>query len=69
MILHLESGTYFGLDRVGTRVWQLLEDGKSLSEICDVMLEEFDVGRDALEHDTLALVEALADKHLLTKSV
>jgi len=27
VILDLDSGTYFGLDEVGTRVWQLLAQG------------------------------------------
>ena len=39
VILDLESGTYFGLDPVGARIWQLLEGGKSLAQACDVMVE------------------------------
>ena len=31
VILHLESGIYFGLDPVGARAWQLIQAGKSLS--------------------------------------
>ena len=31
VLLHLDSGTYFGLDPVGTRAWQLIQAGKSLS--------------------------------------
>ena len=30
VILNLDSGTYFGLDRVGTRIWSLLQEGGSL---------------------------------------
>ena len=39
VILDLTSGTYFGLDPVGARIWQLLTEGKSLSAVCDAMLE------------------------------
>ena len=43
VILHLGSGTYFGLDAVGARIWQLMGEGKSLDEICDVVLDEYDI--------------------------
>ena len=66
VILDLESGTYFGLDNVGARIWQLLEAGKSLPEVCDVMVQEFEVSRDELERDVLALAGDLLDKKLIT---
>jgi hypothetical protein len=65
VLLDLESGTYFSLDTVGAHIWGMIEKGKSLNQICDAMLEEFDVTRDVLEHDTLALAKELADKKLV----
>jgi Coenzyme PQQ synthesis protein D (PqqD) len=65
VILNLASGTYFGLDPVGARIWQLMEQGKNLAQICDAMLEEYHVARDVLERDTLALARELADKKLI----
>jgi hypothetical protein len=66
VILHLESGTYFGLDPVSARIWQLIEKGKSLAEVCDAMVEEYDVSRDVLERDALGLVRDLVEKKLVT---
>jgi hypothetical protein len=66
VILDLSSGTYFGLDPVGARIWHLLETGQSLVGICDVMVEEFEVSRDELERDVLALVRDLLDKKLIS---
>jgi len=65
VILDLASGTYFGLDPVGARMWQLMEQGKNFAQICDAMQEEYDVSRDVLEKDVLALAEALAEKNLI----
>ncbi|MFO7642597.1 MAG: PqqD family protein [Candidatus Competibacteraceae bacterium] len=65
VILNLESGTYYGLDPVGARMWQLLGEGKPLGEVCDAMLAEYDVTRDRLEEDLLKLVEELAGKGLI----
>jgi hypothetical protein len=66
VMLDLASGTYFGLDAVGMRLWQLLQEGKSLRQICDVMIEEFDVSREVLEQDVLALARDLVDKKLVS---
>lgn len=66
VILDLASGTYFGLDPVGARVWQLITDGKKLSEICTVMLEEYEVSQGDIERDALALAQDLADKGLIS---
>lgn len=66
VILKLETGVYFGLDPVGTRVWQLLETGDTLTQICEVMFKEYDVSRKDLERDVLDLVEQLLEKQLLT---
>jgi Coenzyme PQQ synthesis protein D (PqqD) len=66
VLLHLESGIYFGLDPVGARAWQLIEGGKSLSQACDAMIEEYDVSREVLKQDVLALARDLVDKNLLS---
>ena len=66
VLLDLASGNYYGLDPVGARMWQLLSDGKTLVQACDVLLAEYDVTRDALERDIERLVAELGAKGLLT---
>lgn len=68
VILDLESGTYFGLDPVGARIWQLIAEGRSLEEVCDAMMAEFDVSRSDIERDTAQLVEQLVTSGLLAAS-
>jgi hypothetical protein len=60
VILDLASGTYFGLDAIGARIWQLMEAGKPLAEVCDVMTGEYDVTRGQMQQD---LVNLLAELH------
>lgn len=59
VMLDLANGTYFSLDLVGARIWQLLGEDKTLAEICDVMTDEYEVARDEIERDVLNLVEEL----------
>lgn len=65
VILDLASGTYFGLDPVGARIWELLGEGRTLGQVCDQMLEEYAVSREELERDTLRLTQELLDQGLI----
>ena len=68
VILDLASGTYFGLDATGARIWQLMGEGKTLAEICEAMLAEYEVSREAIECDVLALAEDLCAKQLISSA-
>jgi hypothetical protein len=58
VILNLDSGTYYGLNEVGARVWELVQQPRSFSELHQALLEEYDVHSDACKQD---LVEVLLD--------
>ena len=64
-ILHLESGRYFTLDPVGSRVWQLIASPRTAEEIVDVLVVEFEVDRDRCEQDVHSLLFQLERRGLL----
>lgn len=66
VLLNLESGVYYGLDPVGTRVWQLLLQGQTIAEICGTMIDEYDVAPDVLRDDVLRLVGELRERGIVT---
>jgi len=65
VILDLKSEQYFGLDEVGTRIWQLLEEHGDLQKTLDTMLEEFDVDEDRLKKDLDTLIDKMKENGLL----
>jgi len=65
VILNLASSTYFGLDGVGTRIWQLCEAHGSLRTVFDAMQREFDAPDDTLQSDLLTFVDELLARGLL----
>ena len=65
VILDLPSGTYFGLDPIGARMWQLMGEGRTLGEVCEAMLEEYEVSREDIESDVLKLAAELLAKQLI----
>ena len=67
VILNIQSGIYFGLDRIGTRIWQLIDELGDLDSIVRVMADEYDADRDVLRADVESLVAALLEKQLITQ--
>ena len=68
VLLDLASGTYFGLDPVGTRLWELATEGKTLGDIQARMLDEFEVEAAVLRRDLQALLERLVASGLIALS-
>lgn len=66
VLLDLASESYFGLNSVGTRLWQLLGENDALQSAFDAMTQEFDVEPERLQTDLLALVAKLAEAGLVT---
>jgi hypothetical protein len=65
VLLNLDSGQYYGLNEVGTRMWQLLAEAARPELAVEPLLAEFDVAREELEADMLALLQQLAAKGLI----
>jgi hypothetical protein len=68
VLLNSQSENYFGLDEVGTRVWQLLQSNKDLQRIFDLLIEEFEVEPDRLQQDLINLTHDLNEAGLIILS-
>ena len=51
VLLDLNNENYFGLNEVGTRIWQLLQEQNNLEIIYDIMLDEYEVDAKQLRKD------------------
>ena len=66
VILHLEDGVYYGLNEVGTRVWQLVQVPRNVEQIVHALVEEFDVQPERCQKDVGAIIAELAARGLVT---
>ena len=66
VLLDLEGESYFGLNEVGTRIWQLLQSTPTVVETLDTLSDEYDVRREQLETDVSDLLVRLADAGLIS---
>ena len=64
-ILSLTSGTYYGLNAVGGRIWTLIREPQVVQGILERLLAEYDVEASRCETDLIALLQELTDEGLV----
>lgn len=67
VVLNLDTGIYFGLNATGLRMWQLIEQHRTLDRVLALLEREFDAPAAELEADLLAWVSQLEDQGLLRR--
>ena len=64
-LLNLDSETYFGLDDVGTRMWQAMEQAETIGAAARALVEEYDAPLEEIERDIVKLAADLRGHGLL----
>ena len=65
VILNVDDDRYYGLDDIGTRIWQVLTECGSLERTFQALKAEYDVDPGTLRRDISGLVDKLTEKGLL----
>ena len=65
ILLNLSTGVYFGLDPIGTRVWQHLRERGRLGTMLAALQEEFEVEPLRLAQDVQRLMRRLKQDGLI----
>lgn len=61
IILNIETGAYCGLNRVGTRIWRILQKPVSVAGIQATLLREYDVDPQQCEREVSKLLEKMIE--------
>jgi len=65
VLLNLDSGLYFGLDPIGTRIWILLSERQPLPQIVSALMAEYEVDDEQCKADLLKLLADLEEQELV----
>jgi hypothetical protein len=65
VLLSIETGKYYNMDPIGSRIWELIKEPISVSQLIDILLGEFKVDREQCEAEVLAFLNKLAGDHLI----
>jgi Coenzyme PQQ synthesis protein D (PqqD) len=64
-ILDLAGGVYYGLDEVGARIWELIQEPIAVNQIQATIVEEYEADQIRVERDVLAFLQRLVDEGLV----
>jgi hypothetical protein len=65
-LMSITNGAYYGMDKIGSRVWGLIVQPRAISGVVDQLLTEFEVDRPTCEQHVLTFLQKLADADLLS---
>ena len=65
VIMSINSGSYHFINETGRRIWELIEQPKTVAQICDILIEEFDVDRETCQKDVLQYLKALRTRQVI----
>jgi hypothetical protein len=65
VLLNLQTERYFGLDAVGTRMWEAVTRSSTIAAAYEKLLEEFDVEAEVLRNHLDELLSGLVENGLL----
>lgn len=65
VILNLTDDTYYGLPEVGAFVWSLLKEPRTLDELREAVVAEFEVEPAVAEDDLRGLISSLSERQLV----
>jgi len=65
ILLDIDSGYFFQLNRTGAAIWSVVSEPRSLDVICEKMAAEFRVDPEACRADVVEFVGDLIERGLL----
>ncbi len=65
VILNLKSGVYYGLNSVGTRIWDMIQSPKTLAEIQETIVAEYDVEPERCGNEVMDIFKELKTAGLI----
>jgi hypothetical protein len=60
-----EEGNYYGLDPVGRRIWDIIGEPRTVSDICAELLMDYHVPAATCEAEVLAFVKELVEHRVV----
>ena len=68
VMMSLERGEYFGLQGVGPRIWELLEERQTVDQLTKIIVTEYDVDESICRADIQELLDSLLLNNLVQRA-
>lgn len=68
VMMSVEKGNYYGLNRVGSEIWEKLTEPLTVGCLCDKLMQEFNVEKEQCEREVITYLEKLVSEGLILVS-
>jgi len=68
VLLTIESGKYFKVDAVGSRVWEIIKEPTTIQALLNQLIEEYEVSLEQCQKDIMPFMEELQKDKLILLS-
>ena len=65
IVLNMKSGVYFEMDQVAALIWNLLEKPRTVGEIRDAIMKEYEVDSNTCDQDLKSFLDHLQSAGLI----
>lgn len=65
VLMNLDNNEYYSMDNIGSTIWKMLEEPKTIAEILEQLMEIYDVSAETCEKDTMKFLNQLLDKKII----
>jgi hypothetical protein len=66
VIMSITKNNFYGIDKIGSHIWELLENSRSVDEIITVMMQDYEVERETCEKDVIDFLDEALKNELIT---
>jgi hypothetical protein len=63
--LNINKGQCYGMDSIASRIWSLIDQPRSVEEICAALQQDYEVDLDTCRGDVESLLNALSKEGLV----
>lgn len=65
VVMNIQSGVYYGLNKVATVVWNQIQQPKAVNEIQEFISNQYKIDAEQCEQDVLTLLQELETEGLI----
>jgi hypothetical protein len=65
VMMSVDQGLFFGIDTIGTHIWNLLETPVKVEDLIEKLVASYDVERSVCENDTLVFLNDMLVKKVI----
>lgn len=66
VIMSIAKNNFYGIDKIGSHIWELLENSRSVEEIITTMMQNYEVERETCEKDVIDFLDEALKNELIT---